>query len=108
MASAGLVVVTNHYEERDAGTLESSSANIIPVEPSPEGIQDGFARALGRVGEYQARIDGARFDWSRSWEHSFNDGFLASMDSRITAILETTAPVENAEQPITHFLPSEP
>lgn len=108
MASAGLVVVTNHYEERDVATLESISSNIIPVEPSPEGIMDGFARALQRVGEYQKRIDGARFDWSRSWERSFDDGFRAVMDARITRILETTAPTEDEEQSTTHFVQSEP
>lgn len=108
MASAGLVVVTNHYEERDAAILESISSNIVPVEPSPEGIQEGFARALQRVAAYQSRIDGAKFDWSRSWERSFNADFLAAMDARITAILETNIITGNDIQDSTHPVPSEP
>ena len=89
MASAGLIVVTNHYEERDSAVLEAISSNLIAVEPSPDGIEEGLARALERVAGFEERISGASFEWSRDWQQSFDSRFLEVLNARISDIIES-------------------
>jgi hypothetical protein len=73
MASAGQVVVTNAYESRTADVLRSISGNIEPCEADPFSVADALAAAVARVGQHEARIEGASFDWVRNWDAAFND-----------------------------------
>lgn len=93
MASAGLIVVTNQYEERDASVIGGISDNLIAVDPTPDGIAAGIEAAISRVPDYEARIRAAGFAWSRDWTRSFNEDFtnqVASRIQRITSFSHTT------------------
>jgi hypothetical protein len=83
MASAGIVTVTNTFENKDAGAMRAISGNILAVEPTIEGVAGGLATAASRVGDVAARVAGADVAWSRNWEQSFPDELL----DRIVAAL---------------------
>jgi hypothetical protein len=60
MAAAGIVVVTNVYENRTAESLAGFSSNIIAVEPQIHAIARGLAIAAQRCTDVDARLAGAR------------------------------------------------
>ncbi|WP_191832911.1 hypothetical protein [Pseudomonas fluorescens] len=82
MASAGQVVVTNTYESRTAEVLRAISPNIEPCEADPFSVSEALQAAVARVGDSEARIKGASFDWVRDWDHAFNDEVIEKI-SRI-------------------------
>ncbi len=96
MASAGLVVVTNQYEERDASVIGAISGNLVAVDPTPDGIADGIETAISRVTNYEARVQAAEFPWSRDWALSFNNDFTDQVASRIQLIAATGQPTVNS------------
>lgn len=84
MASAGMLVVTSTFENKTAASLRSISENLIPVEPTVEAITAGLAEAVAATSDTERRIRGARVDWSRSWQDSFDDRLV----DRIKAFVE--------------------
>jgi hypothetical protein len=76
MASAGMVTVTNCFENKDAAAMRAISDNIAAVPPTIEGVAEGLAAAAARVGDVEARVAGAEVAWSRGWEQSFPDPLL--------------------------------
>jgi glycosyltransferase involved in cell wall biosynthesis len=84
MASAGMLVVTSTFENKSADSLRSISENLIPVEPTADAITAGLAEAVAAAGDTERRIRGARLDWSRSWQESFDDRLV----DRIKAFVE--------------------
>jgi hypothetical protein len=84
MASAGMLVVTSTFENKTADSLRSISENLIPVEPTADAITAGLAEAVAAAGDTERRIRGARLDWSRSWQESFDDRLV----DRIKAFVE--------------------
>ena len=85
MASAGMLTVTNTFETKTAERLTAISANLIPAEPSIEGVVGGLAVAVGRVDDHAARIRGAAVDWSDDWEESL-DGPIMSHVERLLGL----------------------
>jgi hypothetical protein len=85
MASAGMLVVTSTFANKTAESLRSISENLIPVEPSVDGIKQGLADAVGSVGDVEHRIRGAQVDWSRSWQESFDDELIEQIKSLVEA-----------------------
>ncbi len=84
MASAGMVTVTNRFENKDAAALRAISTNLLAAEPSIEGVARGLADAAARAGDVAARLAGAEVSWSRDWEQSFPDELV----DRILAALK--------------------
>lgn len=84
MASAGLITVTNSFETKTPELMEAISPNLIAVRPQIEAIAHGLGRAVERVADFPARAGGARVDWSRDWDATFDP---ATME-RIDALLE--------------------
>jgi hypothetical protein len=84
MASAGMLVVTSTFENKTAQSLRAISGNLIPVEPTVDGIKRGLGEAVAAVGAVERRIQGSRVEWSRSWQSSL-DGQLIE---RIKAFVE--------------------
>lgn len=83
MASAGLLTVTNTFENKTAGALRAISANLIAAEPTVDGIAEALAAAAAAVEDFPARVAGSAVAWSRDWEDSFPDHLLARLESYI-------------------------
>ena len=49
MASAGMLTVTNSFENKTAEAMAAISPNLITAEPSLEGLAGGLAEAAARV-----------------------------------------------------------
>ncbi|UPT96059.1 glycosyltransferase [Bradyrhizobium barranii subsp. apii] len=71
MASAGMLTVTNTFENKTAEALENISTNLIAVEATLEGVIGGLKEAISRVEQYDQRIQGARLDWPTDWNDAF-------------------------------------
>jgi glycosyltransferase involved in cell wall biosynthesis len=84
MASAGMLVVTSTFENKTSDSLRAISENLIPVEPTVDAIRAGLAEAVEAVGDTDRRLRGAKVDWSRSWQESFDDTLV----ERIKAFAE--------------------
>jgi glycosyltransferase involved in cell wall biosynthesis len=76
MAAAGMVVVTNTFENKDAEAMRSISTNIAAVAPTIEGVAGGLAAAAARAGDASARVDGADVRWARDWDEALPDSLL--------------------------------
>jgi hypothetical protein len=79
MASAGMVTVTNTFENKTPEALCAISGNLSAFLPTVEGLAAGLAQAAAAVADVQARIDGAEVSWSREWSDSFSDEMLDRM-----------------------------
>lgn len=86
MASAGMLVVTNTYANKTRKKLSEISANIIAVEPTIENVEIGLREAAGNIEDYGRRVQGARVEWSTSWEESFNKDFIVQLKKFIATI----------------------
>jgi hypothetical protein len=79
MASAGMLTVTNSWETKTAEVMAGLSPNLIAVPPGVDGIAAGLAEAVAGAGDYERRIAGARVEWSRDWEQSFDPATMAAV-----------------------------
>jgi hypothetical protein len=76
MASAGLLTVTNTFENKTAEALRAISTNIIAGEPTVEGIVGALREAAAGVDDAERRVRGTAVTWSRNWEQSFDPVLL--------------------------------
>jgi glycosyltransferase involved in cell wall biosynthesis len=81
MASAGMLTVTNSFENKTAEAMSAISSNLVTVEPSLEGLATGLRNAAERVEEFEDRARGSQVRWSRDWSRSFNDELIARVVS---------------------------
>ncbi|HEV2915841.1 MAG TPA: glycosyltransferase [Pyrinomonadaceae bacterium] len=79
MAAAGLVTVTNTYATKTAEKMAEISTNIIAVSPTIDGVKLGLVRALGEVDDTVKRLNGARLNWCRSWDATFDADIIAAL-----------------------------
>jgi glycosyltransferase involved in cell wall biosynthesis len=77
MASAGMLTVTNTFENKTAEALARISPNLIAAEPSIDAVADALCSATAAAGDVDRRLRGSRVDWSRDWDASFGDDVLA-------------------------------
>jgi len=80
MASAGMVTVTNTFENKTAAEMAAISANIVACDPTVEAIAAGIADAAAAAGDYERRAAGAGVQWSRDWADSFDDALLRRLE----------------------------
>jgi glycosyltransferase involved in cell wall biosynthesis len=86
MASAGMLTVTNRFENKTAGALAAISSNLITAEPTVDGIAGALLRAASGVDDFEHRARGSRVRWSSDWKRSFDDELLR----RVASFLETS------------------
>jgi hypothetical protein len=80
MASAGMLAVTTTFENKTAESLRAISSNLIPVDPTVEGITAGLFHAVASVGDVARRAQSAaELRWARSWDESFDDELIAQI-----------------------------
>jgi hypothetical protein len=84
MAAAAMPVVTNTFENKSADELEGIAANLIPAQPTIEGIKQGVRSALEASADHERRLRGADVAWSSSWEKSFDPPLV----ERLVELLE--------------------
>jgi glycosyltransferase involved in cell wall biosynthesis len=84
MASAGLVTVTNSYENKTARELDRISSNLLAAAPTIESISRTLVAADESVDNFAARSAGSNVAWSRSWEHSFGAETLAQIETLLS------------------------
>jgi hypothetical protein len=85
MAAAGIVVVTNTFENKTAETMSAISPNILATEPTVEGIAAGLRRAAVAVSDADARTRGSEVAWARDWRAAFPDPLLDALLERLGA-----------------------
>jgi glycosyltransferase involved in cell wall biosynthesis len=81
MASAGMLTVTNTFENKTAEAMDAISPNLLAVEPTIEGVAGGLRRAAAAVDDCDRRARGSAVRWSRDWDHSFDDELLARLSA---------------------------
>ena len=83
MASAGMLTVTNSFENKTAAAMSAISSNLITAEPTVEGIVEGLRQAVDSAGDVQRRIAGADVRWSRDWGESFPDALMERVEAAL-------------------------
>lgn len=83
MASAGMLTVTNSFENKTAAALGEISSNLITAEPSIAGVVGGLRAASERVNDFEARARGSAVDWSSDWRRSFDDELMARLEAML-------------------------
>lgn len=86
MAAAGMLVVTNTFANKTAECLKSISTNIIPAEPTIEGVEKALITAIQQNGDYDLRLKGSRIRWSQSWDETFHKGTMNKINEFIAGI----------------------
>ncbi len=76
MASAGMLTVTNSFENKTAAAMSAISSNLITVEPTIAGVAAGLRSAANRSGDLESRARGSSVHWSSDWDLSFPDELL--------------------------------
>jgi glycosyltransferase involved in cell wall biosynthesis len=85
MASAGMLTVTNSFENKTAQAMTEISSNVITAEPSLEGIATALCEAADAVEDYDRRVRGSEVRWSRDWDDTFDDELM----TRVAQLLGT-------------------
>jgi glycosyltransferase involved in cell wall biosynthesis len=85
MASAGMLTVTNTFENKTAEAMAEISSNVVAVDPSVEGVAAGLCRAAAGTEDFERRARGAAVRWSRDWNDSFDEQLLDRIVSFLRA-----------------------
>jgi hypothetical protein len=83
MAAAGLLTVTNTFENKTAQALRSISTNLMADDPTIEGLATALRAAAAEVDDFDRRVRGSAVNWSRDWRTSFDDALLARLRARL-------------------------
>ena len=80
MASAGMLTVTNSFENKTPAAMSAISGNLITAEPTIDGVAGALALAADRVRDIERRVRGSAVRWSRDWNRSFDDALLSRIE----------------------------
>ena len=80
MASAGMLTVTNSFENKTAAALTRISSNLIVAEPTIESVAAALARAAANAGDFGARVAGSDLRWPTSWSQALDERVLAFVE----------------------------
>ena len=81
MASAGMVAVTNTFENKTPDALSAISANLIAGPPTIDGIARALVRAADAAGNFERRAQGSEVRWSQDWSASFGEDLLERLEA---------------------------
>jgi glycosyltransferase involved in cell wall biosynthesis len=76
MAAAGLVTVTNSFENKTREVVEAVSPNLLAPPPTIAGIGSALRSAAARVDDVNGRIRGSDLAWSRDWNDALPDPLI--------------------------------
>ncbi len=80
MASAGMLTVTNSFENKTPEAMTSISTNLLAAAPTVPAIADAVRQAAAEVDDYARRARGATVSWSRNWDESFSDALIVRVN----------------------------
>jgi glycosyltransferase involved in cell wall biosynthesis len=86
MASAGMVTVTNTFENKTADALRGISPNLIAAHPSVRGVVDGLIDAVAASTDVEHRVQGSAVDWSSEWSRSFDEQLLERVERALDSV----------------------
>ena len=72
MAAAGMIVVTNEYENKNELSLSGISSNINISKPTITSISEKLCECVELVEDLTHRVEGSKVKWSTKWQDSFN------------------------------------
>jgi GT2 family glycosyltransferase len=81
MASAGMLTVTNSFENKTADALAAISPNIVAAAPTVDGVAAALVEATAAVSDYERRARGSHVNWSSDWKRTFDDELLGRVRS---------------------------
>ena len=76
MAAAGMLTVTNSFENKTAAAMSAISPNLITAEPGIESVADALVAAVAGARDVDRRVRGSQVDWSRDWDEAFGDALM--------------------------------
>jgi hypothetical protein len=79
MASAGMLTVTNTFENKTSDALRAISGNLVAAPPVIEAIADALGEAVAGADDAERRVRGSAVAWSRDWQASFDEGLVARL-----------------------------
>jgi hypothetical protein len=79
MASAGMLTVTNTFENKTGEAMAEISPNLIAVAPTVDAIAEAIGQAVAGAEDYERRARGSAVNWSRDWQQSFGDALVARL-----------------------------
>jgi hypothetical protein len=80
MASAGMLTVTNTFENKTADALAALAANLVAAAPDLDSVTDAIVRATAAAADVERRVAGSRVDWPRNWDEAFSDRLLERVE----------------------------
>jgi hypothetical protein len=80
MASAGMLAVTNSFENKTPEVLAAISPNIITAEPTIDGVGQALEEAAAGIEDVERRVAGSSVNWSRDWDRSFDDQLMERVE----------------------------
>jgi hypothetical protein len=84
MASAGMLTVTNAFENKTPEAMAAISPNLITAEPAIDAIAAALLHAAAGAGDAERRLHGSRVAWSRDWDTSFDAALLDRLAGFLT------------------------
>ena len=84
MSSAGIVTITNHFENRSPEQLVKISGNIVPCEMNMYSVSEKIQYAVkNRVFQFEERHKNSDLKWVRDWNDSFNEEVIDKINQFI-------------------------
>lgn len=80
MASAGMITVTNTFENKTAEAMAAISPNLLAADPGLDAIADALVAAVDRSADLDARVAGSAVRWSTDWDTSLNDALMERVE----------------------------
>ena len=73
MASAGMLTVTNSFENKTQEAMAAISPNLLAPAPTIEAVSRALCAAAARIDRYEERAAGSAVAWSSDWDEAFDD-----------------------------------
>jgi hypothetical protein len=86
MARAGLLTVTNTFENKTQDALAAISSNLIAAAPSVDALAEALGQAALGADDVERRLRGTAVDWSSDWNRSFDDRLLDRILTYLTPV----------------------
>jgi hypothetical protein len=80
MSAAGMLTVTNTFENKTREALAEISSNLVAAPPTLEGVAEALCHAARAVEDVERRRQGSAVAWSRDWSESFPDELMARVE----------------------------